>query len=129
MGYPLHGLAVDRYGDVLSGYFLQKCAAQCGEAVRIGTPIVTHRRTPRDALRDLRSELGGMAVLEVFLPWLIEVPLSGRTYGEAYGALAEALAGAAGGFQGGVWEEGGRAFLAATSASMRTWLHALRTIG
>ena len=25
MGYPLTGMRIDRYGDILSGYFIQKC--------------------------------------------------------------------------------------------------------
>ncbi|MFP5304970.1 MAG: hypothetical protein ACLGI7_03990, partial [Gammaproteobacteria bacterium] len=46
MGFPLQGLRIDRFGDILSGYFVQKCAKHLGHVARLGGPVAEHRRTP-----------------------------------------------------------------------------------
>src|SRR5205807_8637826 len=70
MGFSLGGLNIDRYGDILSGYVIQKCVKARGEAIRIGPPIADHRRTPHNLFKDLYHELAGMVLLEDLLPWL-----------------------------------------------------------
>jgi hypothetical protein len=129
MGFPLQGMRIDRFGDILSGYFVQKCAKHLGDAVRIGSPVAEHWRTPHNLLKDLYHELAGMVVIEELLPWLQQLQLSGGSYGEAYASLAEALDQQAPRFRGFVWDEGGREFLVETAACMRTWLSALRRLG
>jgi hypothetical protein len=129
MGHALSGMTIDRYGDILSGYFAQKCAKSLGHAVRIGTPVADHRRTPHDLFKDLYHELAGMVIVEDLLPWLMELRLSGRTYADAYLALSDALAGEAQRFKGFIWDQGAREFLAATAANMRAWVNAVRAIG
>ena len=129
MGYPLQGLGIDRYGDILSGYFVQKCARHFGHAVRVGTPIAHHRRTPHNLFKDLYCELVGIVLIEELLPWLIDEPLEGDTYPEAYASLAEHLSAASDRFNGFVWDEGGRGFLRETAKLMQVWLEALEQIG
>jgi len=128
MGYPAGGLRIDRFGDILSGYFLQKCAKRLGHAVRVGSPVVEHRRTPHDLLQDLTHEMPGILLLEDLLPWLKEASLEGATFIETYCSLAEHLAAARSSFRGFIWEAGGRDFLLATSEAMRTWAAAVGRI-
>jgi len=128
MQYPVRGLVLDRFGDIFSGYFVQKCAKHLGQAVRVGTPVADHRRSPHDLIQDLYHELAGVALLEDFAPWIREERLEGTTYRDAYASLAEHIEAGAGRFVGHFWDEGGRDFLRATSRNMRTWLDALRQV-
>ena len=126
MGFPLKGLSIDRFGDILSGYLTQKCAKACGQAVRVGGPVLDHRRTPHNLFKDLYHELAGIVVIEEFLPWLIEEPVSGGTPSEAYADLTERIATATDRFTGFIWDDGGREFLKETAACMRVWHAAVR---
>lgn len=129
MGFALQGLRIDRFGDILSGYFVQKCAKHLGHAIRLGSPVADHRRTPHNLFKDLYHELAGIVLIEDLLPWLQELRLSGRTYAETYAALADALESEAPRFKGFVWDQGGREFLAETAQCMRTWLNAISRLG
>jgi hypothetical protein len=129
MGFPLQGLEIDRYGDILSGYLTQKCVKHLGHGIRIGTPILDHRRSPHNLFKDLYHELAGMVLLEELVPWLREEKLSGSTYPEAYACLAEGLANATGKFKGFIWDQGGREFLADTARCMKIWGKAVASIG
>jgi hypothetical protein len=126
MGYPLQGLKIDRFGDILSGYLTQKVAKHLGYGVRFGTPLLDHRRTPHNLFKDLYHELAGIVVVEEFLPWLTEVRLTGSSMLEAYQSLAMAIAADAGRFQGFVWDDGGRDFLTETAQLMQTWVTLVR---
>ncbi|MBV9871499.1 MAG: hypothetical protein JO214_12845, partial [Frankiaceae bacterium] len=53
MGFPIQGMRIDRFGDILSGYFLQKCAKQAGQVARVGSPVADHVRTPHNLMQDL----------------------------------------------------------------------------
>lgn len=125
MGFPLQGMRIDRFGDILSGYFAQKCAKHLGHCVRIGGPVAEHRRTPHNLFKDLYHELAGIVLIEELLPWLQDVRLSGRDYVETYASLADALTAQADSFAGFVWDQGGREFLRETAQCMRQWLRAL----
>jgi hypothetical protein len=129
MGYAVGGLQLDRFGDILSGYFVQKCAKHLGETIRFGTPVVDHRRTPHDLLKDLYHELAGIALVEDLVPWLREVKLTGTGYRDAYGSLADCIDEGAGGFKGFFWESGGREFLRDIARHMRTWRRAIQSFG
>jgi len=129
MGFPLQGLQIDRYGDILSGYLTQKCVKHLGQGIRIGTPILDHRRSPHNPFKDLYYELAGMVLIEELIPWLTEVKLSGSTHLEVYACLAERLAAAAGQFKGFVWDQGGRDFLSYMARYMKVWVKAVASIG
>jgi hypothetical protein len=122
MGQPLQGLRIDRFGDILSGYLVQKCAKQLGHAVRFGPPVAVHRRSAHNLFKDLYFELAGMVIVEEFVPWLQQATISGSSYRDAYAALADAIEAEAHRFRGFVWDEGGRDFLADMARCMRTWL-------
>ena len=126
MGHPLQGLRIDRYGDILSGYLTQKCVKHLGQAIRVGTPIVEHRRTPHNLFKDLYHELAGMVIIEDFLPWLIDQQLEGNNCLDAYASLAARIEDDVETFRGFVWDDGGREFLRATAQAMKTWIAAVR---
>lgn len=128
MGYPIQGMRIDRYGDILSGYFLLKCAKHLGHVARVGTPVADHNRTPHNLMQDLYHELAGMVLIEELVPWLQELQLSGSTYVETYASLADALEGQAASFSGFVWDQGGRDFLTETASCMREWLRVIASL-
>ena len=124
MGYPIAGMAIDRYGDIFSGYFVQACAKHLGGLVRFGTPVAEHRRNAHNYLRDATMEWGAILVLEEILPWLREVKLSGANWVEAYRSLSDELESYAGRCFAGstaAWTESARGFLKQTAGDMRTW--------
>jgi hypothetical protein len=125
MGHPLQGMRIDRFGDILSGYLVQKCAKQLGHVVRFGSPIADHRRTPHNLLQDLYHELAGIVLIEEVLPWLQELKVGGTDFATVYAGLADELEHQAPHFSGFVWDEGGRDFIGDTALRMRTWLAAL----
>ncbi len=129
MGFSLGGLRIDRYGDILSGYLVAKCVKARGEAIRIGSPIADHRRTPHNLFKDLYHELAGMVLLDDLLPWLQEMKIDGSSYAGLYAALADALEAKAPSMSGFVWDDGGRDFLVETADHMRAWLAAVADIG
>lgn len=99
-----------------------------GYAVRLGNPVVDHRRTVHNLFKDLYHELAGIVVIEELLPWLQEVKLTGSTPLEAYASLSSELAGIAGRFRGFIWDDGGREFLSDTARNMQTWIRAVRSV-
>ncbi|HET6426660.1 MAG TPA: hypothetical protein VFG20_23410 [Planctomycetaceae bacterium] len=129
MGFPLQGLRIDRFGDILSGYLTQKVIKHLGHGIRIGTPILDHRRTPHNLFKDLYHELAGMVLIEEFVPWLQDVKLSGSTPLAAYAALAEEMTAMATRPRGFVWDEGGREFIAETAGLMQTWVRIVQQFG
>ena len=128
MGFPVMGMLIDRFGDIWSGYFLQRCAQQLDEVVRVGSPVADHRRTTHNLFKDLYQELAGIVLTEELLPWLRELPLAATSYAQAYAEIADALAHQADKFSGFLWDDGGRDFLHATAGHMSTWLKAVTTL-
>ena len=128
MGFELHGMKIDRFGDILSGYFVQACAKQLGHVVRVGSPVVDHRRTPHNLFKDLHEELAGVILLEDLVPWLQDLKLTAGDYAGAYAELADRLSEIAPSFTGMVWDQGGREFLTETADCMRTWLGVIETL-
>lgn len=91
MGHPVGGMKLDRFSDIFSGFFLQKCARAVGDKIRIGAPVVDHRRSRHNLYKDLWHELAGMVIIDDMLS-LLETPLpKARTYSEAALSLAQAI--------------------------------------
>lgn len=128
MGFPLRGLSIDRFGDIMSGYLTQKVIKHLGHGIRIGSPIVEHRRTPHNLFKDLYHELAGVVLIEDFIPWLIQVPLSGANSLDVYSSLADEIAACTDRFTGFIWDDGGREFLKETSRLMNTWIRIVQGI-
>ena len=108
---------IDRFGDILQGYFAEKCAKHLGYSVRFGTPFVRHKRNSHNYLKDLLAEMHGIAMLEELLPALIEHELEGKTFPEAYLSLADFL------------DRQPHPFYRRTSRLMRQWVKSCKLIG
>ena len=126
MGFPLKGLTIDRFGDILSGYLTQKVIKHLGQGIRVGSPILDHRRTPHNLFKDLYHELAGIVLIEEFLPWLMDVNLAGKDSITAYESLADNIASSASRYKGFIWDDGGRDFLTQTASCMQTWLSVVK---
>jgi hypothetical protein len=122
MNYPLAGLcAIDRYGDILSGYLAQACIRHMGHRIRVGTPAVDHRRNSHNYLRDATHEMGCVWLMEDLTEWLTELKLTGSTYHETYLSLASQLDDAAERFNGYIWNEATRGYVHQLAYCMRRW--------
>lgn len=128
MGFPIGGSAIDRYGDIFSGYFVQACAKQLGGLVRVGSPVAEHRRNTHNYMKDAIAEWGAILVLEELLPWLRERKLSGSTWVEAYRSLAAGLEELAGTWQGPAWKEHAAGYLRQIASDMNHWAGACERI-
>lgn len=91
MHEPMHGSRLNRFGDIWSGYFVQRCAKALGNAVAFGAPAVEQVRNDHDLFVDLREEFWGIVLSEHLSQWLPDVKLAGSTYSSLYGSLADAL--------------------------------------
>jgi len=122
MNYPLAGMmSIDRYGDILSGYLSQACVKQMGEFIRVGTPLVDHRRNSHNYLKDATCEMGCVWLMEDLTAWLTGVSLSGSSYSENYQHLASQLDDEAERFTGFIWTEATRGYVHQLAHCMRKW--------
>jgi hypothetical protein len=122
MGHPIGGMKLDRFGDIFSGFFVQKCAQAVGHRIKVGSPVVEHRRSPHNLYKDLWNELAGMVVIDDMLP-LLETPLSpARTYGEATVELAERIEEWSAKQQGFLWDEALRDYFKNVAQNMKLWI-------
>jgi len=128
MGYPLAGTPIDRYGDILSGYFSQACVRHMKHRIRVGTPVAFHRRNAHNYLRDTTQELAGLWLLEELTQWLPEARLQGNTYSESFLSLADALEDQVERFQGFIWTDPAKAYFHQMAYCMRQWIQACRKI-
>ena len=128
MGYPLAGIRIDRYGDIFSGYFVQSVARHLGYYVRVGTPIVEHRRNAHNYLKDAYSEFACIWVLEDLTAWLRELQLEGSTCEEAYVCLSYAIEDAVESFSGFIWTDATRGYFHQMAYCMRAWVEACKVI-
>lgn len=128
MGHPVGGMKLDRFGDIFSGFFVQKCAQAVGHAVRVGSPIVDHRRSPHNLYKDLWHELAGMVLIDDMLP-LLEAPLPPRSdYQTASLELADRLERWAFDQAGFLWDETLKNYFGNIAANMRLWIDACRAL-
>lgn len=128
MGYPISGLFIDRYGDILSGYFVQACARHLGGYVRAGTPIAEHRRNTHNYMKDATAEWACILALEDILPWLTDFRLQGSSYLEAFESLSYGIQDAVEDMRGAVWTDATRGYFHQMAYHMRLWLRACRTL-
>jgi hypothetical protein len=122
MGHPIGGMRLDRFGDIFSGFFVQKCVQAVGHRIKVGSPVVEHRRSPHNLYKDLWHELAGMVVIDDMLS-LLETPLSpASTYSEAALQLAEQLQEWSAKQQGFLWDDSLRDYFINVSQNMKLWV-------
>lgn len=128
MGWPMDGSRVERFGDIMSGLFLQACAKHMGHAVSFGLPCAWHDRNEHDLLADARAELPAIAVMEDLAAWLVSLELEGSSYLETYSCLSDNLDAAAERFRSSAWTSDGRNFLRGVAACMREWTSLMKRL-
>jgi len=128
MGYEIGGLSIDRFGDIFSGYFLEKCAKTLGRGIRFGTPIAEHKRNSHNYLQDAIAEFACIVILEDVLRWLIEVELTGSTYCETYIELSFALEDFVEKMSGKLWGEVTKGYFHQIAYYMRNWAETVERI-
>ncbi len=124
----MDGVIVDRFADIFSGLFVQACAKNVGDFIRLGSPPVRHDRNHHDVLNDVALELPLIRLLEDLAPVLLDVTLDGADYCEAYLALASVLDDAVEQINSPVWAGQARAFVHNMTYSMRLWIRTLNRI-
>ena len=121
MGHPVGGMKLDRFGDIFSGFFVQKCAQAVGHLVRVGSPVVEHRRSPHNLYKDLWNELAGMVTIDDMLP-LLETPLkSSERYSDAALQLANQIEQWSAKQSGFLWDTSLKSYFASIANNMRQW--------
>jgi hypothetical protein len=128
MGHPVGGMKLDRFGDIFSGFFIQKCAQAVGDRIRIGAPVVDHRRSPHNLYKDLWNELAGMVVIDDMLPVLESEMPAAKSYGEAMHNLAAQIEEWAATQNGFLWDDALRGYFGNVAQNMRLWVDACRQL-
>ena len=128
MGYPLGGMAIDRFGDIVSGYFSQACVRHLGNLIRVGSPLAEHRRNSHNYLRDATNELACILTLEDITQWLSSFKLQGTNYSETYLSLADGLEDAVESFTGPIWNDSTRGYFHQMAYCMRRWIAACKQV-
>jgi hypothetical protein len=129
MGYPIGGTHIDRYGDIVSGYFSQACVKQMGRKIRLGCPVVEHKRNSHNYMRDASNEFACIWALEEVTQWLVGAKLDGSTYADTYGSLAAQLEDVVETFSGPIWNDATRGYFHQMAYCMRKWIRACEQIG
>lgn len=91
MGYPIKGSAIDRYGDIFSGFFALKCVKHLKMTAKFGSPIVKHIRNSHNYMKDVSAEMMCIQLLEHLLPKLENVKLEGNNFLDTYSSLSYAI--------------------------------------
>lgn len=128
MGVPLQGMRIDRFGDIFSGYFAQRCAEAVGDRIRVGGPVVDHRRNRHDLLVDLWHELAGIMIIEDLDGFLTSPAEPASSYPEAYRSLSHDLEEVTQRLQGFIWTDETRAYFRKISSIMRIWADAYEEV-
>jgi hypothetical protein len=121
-------MKLDRFGDIFSGFFIQKCAQAVGDRIRIGAPVVDHRRSPHNLYKDLWNELAGMVVIDDMLPVLESEMPAAKSYGEAMHNLAAQIEEWAATQNGFLWDDALRGYFGNVAQNMRLWVDACRQL-
>ncbi|HBE20260.1 MAG TPA: hypothetical protein DEG17_07885 [Cyanobacteria bacterium UBA11149] len=122
MGHPVGGMKLDRFGDIFSGFFVQKCVQAVGHRIKVGSPVVEHRRSPHNLYKDLWNELAGMAIIDDMLP-LLETPLPpAKNYSDAVIELADKIEEWSGKQEGFLWDDALRDYFRNVAENMKLWV-------
>ncbi len=80
----------DRFGDIWSGIIVKKILDHLNFAVNSGTPAIMHKRAS-DVWQNLRKELPGLKVNEIFWQAIDKIVLTKTTIKDCYLQIAEKL--------------------------------------
>jgi hypothetical protein len=124
----INGMKMDRMGDIFQGYFLEACVKNGSHGIRIGTPLVEHRRNSHNHSEDMMKEWPGVTMLKDMLPWLQEVKLQRTSYSDAYLSLSDELEYAVESKEWN-WPMDARGYFHRVAFCMRQWVKACRMVG
>lgn len=128
MGRIAGDVVIDRYGDMLQGYFACMAIEAMGERIAVGPPLVQHRRNAHSLVNDLSLELPGATLLEAMLP-LIEAPLpAANSYDHAYRQIADSLTDWARTAHAALWGDNLPRWADETADTMNAWCDACRAL-
>jgi hypothetical protein len=128
MGPGCPGLRMDRFGDMIQGYFAAVTIAAMGDRIAVGPPLVRHARNAHSVLGDLAVELPGMALLDAMLPLLEDPVAPADSYADAYLGLAGRLTDWARTARAPLWRDALPQWADATAATMDAWVEACRRV-
>jgi hypothetical protein len=114
--------SIDRFDDIWSGIFLKKIADHLEEKMCIGEPLGSHIKRSRNALNDLRKELGGIIINEKLWRIVDEAKLSSKNFADCYLELSEYLDDS---LNEQIKEPAYVKFLRLQTEKMRTWIEAI----
>jgi hypothetical protein len=84
-------LKLDRFGDIWCNLFIEKILNYMDGRITIGTPIVEHRREPRNTLEDFKKEFWGILISEKLFIAIEQAELNSKGYVNLYQELIEWL--------------------------------------
>jgi len=119
------GRKIDRYADILSGFFLQACAKAMKESLAIGGPVVRHRRNDHDVFADVDQELPMIRLLEDLSSWITSVKPTSTSYRDLYLELAALLDDECERWRSPPWSPSLRAYCHELCYLMRIWLRSV----
>ncbi len=128
MNYNFSGYSIDRYGDIFSGYFLQKVVKKFDHGIRFGLPMVDHLRNHHNYMKDAEREFGCLKLLDDILDIIKDIDLSGNTYSEAYVDLSHKIEDNIERVSGGVWTDPVKGYFHRVGHHMRRWIDAVQII-
>ena len=129
MGETIKGMRLDRFGDVLSGYFAQLCVKAVGEGIKIGSPLTEHRRNPHNIFVDLYNELAGIMIIEDLATLFENIQLPSSSIYDAYICLSHELENFATKQDGFVWDINTKLYFQQVSRNMRIWADVVAGMG
>ncbi len=128
MGHPVGGMKLDRFGDIFSGFFVQKCVQAVGHRIKVGSPVVEHRRSPHNLYKDLWNELAGMVVIDDMLPLLESSLAPTDDYSNATVELAERIEEWSAKQQGFLWDDSLKSYFKNVAQNMKLWVEVCRQL-
>lgn len=91
MGNNLHGLRLERYEDIWSGWFTQKIMHGMGDTATFGLPLTFHDRNVHSFEKDLKTELIGIALNKRIFDAVNRAKLNNKNYSDDYLELADVI--------------------------------------
>lgn len=91
MNYRVNNQIIDRFGDIFSGYFLEKCTKHLGRYISFGTPLVDHNRNSHNFIKDAEREWNCLILCNKILKDLQFLKIEGSNYIDAYSSLTNIL--------------------------------------
>jgi hypothetical protein len=121
MGTPMPWGRIERYGDILGGYFTQAIINNSDYYIAFGLPIVEHRRNPHSYINDLQHEYWGMLINDWLLKEIHSFSASANSITDRIYEFSEYLINKSELMDSGVFPNEAKDFLYQTSITFKLW--------